>query len=77
MAAERLYTNLNDDDYLDTLSWICRLLGLSGTDRYRATLEYVIANADARKLRKYAQKALKRTTTGSGVQYQAGDVLKL
>ncbi len=76
IAAERLYTDLHNEEFIDTLSWACRLLGLSGTDRYRSTLSYVSQNSRFRKLEKYARKTLKQLPAGSSEQYKQGDVLK-
>jgi hypothetical protein len=77
IAAERLYTDLHNEEFIDTLSWACRLLGLSGTDRYRSALQYVSNTTKFSKLRKYAQNNLKQLPSGLSAQYEQGGVLNI
>lgn len=76
LIAERLYRDLNNEDFADALSWGCKLLGLSGNGRYRSVLESTIENSTLRKLRKYAKKSLKKIPQGDVKQYQQGNVYK-
>ncbi|NRA72814.1 MAG: hypothetical protein HRU24_17590 [Gammaproteobacteria bacterium] len=76
IAAERLYAGQNDDDFIDTLSWACKLLGTSGNTRYRKVLEHTIEHAGSRKLKKYAKKSLRQLGSGTEPQYQQGDIYK-
>ncbi|WP_199610923.1 hypothetical protein [Flocculibacter collagenilyticus] len=74
IAAERLYTDIHKEEYIDTLAWACRLLGVNGTSRYKNTLLYVIENSSYRKLRKYAKSSLKKLPKGDEEQYQQGEI---
>jgi len=76
LAAERLYSDLNTRSYVDTLSWACKLLAMSGNSRYRTVLEYTMENSEFRKLRNYAHKSVKQITGGNDKQYTKGDVFK-
>lgn len=50
-----------DDKYFDdALAWYCRVLGDSGNQKYKATLEKVENDAASPKVRKHAAKALAR-----------------
>lgn len=50
---------LGDDyQYVDTMSWLCNILGGSGNARYAETLRQVAAAAPSQKLRRYAEKNL-------------------
>lgn len=53
-------TETGGDRYLvDALSWMCKALGLSGKEKYRATLERVADIGTSDKLKKYARKSLR------------------
>ncbi len=77
IAAERLFNGLTDHDAIDALAWACKLLGLSGTPRYRTVLEHTIENSSSRKLKKYAKKALKKIGKGDVEQYKKGDIFQI
>lgn len=57
---EAVYLQPLDRLGLDTAAWLCRALASSRAPEYRATLEKVAADANDKKLRKYAQKYLKQ-----------------
>ena len=77
IAAERLYRDINDESFTDTLSWACKLLATSGDSSYRKVLKNTVDNSPTRKLRKYAEKALKHVKQGDNKEYLSGDVFKL
>lgn len=59
VAAEVLAQNYNKnpgETYVDSMAWVCRALGNSGSGRYKALLEDVADKADARKIGKYCKK---------------------
>jgi len=58
-AAQRLFRDMNSDEGVDSLAWICRLLGQSEDSRYKKILSFVQKNSETSKLRRYAKKALK------------------
>ena len=60
--------------HIDALAWGMRLLGASGNWRYDETMAEVAANADHKKLRKYAKKFRKQLVKSDAAQYQKGDV---
>ncbi len=76
LAAERLFTDLSNADFIDALSWSCKFLALNNTARYRSVLEYTVKNSPYNKLRKYAKVALKQTKSDNEEQYKKGDVFK-
>lgn len=47
------------NDSIDTLSWLCKVLGASGQSKYKATLSKVASEATHRKLQGYAEKSLR------------------
>lgn len=49
-----------DKYYIDAMSWLCNVIGLSGKNIYIPTLEKVGKEAPNRKLKKYAIKNLRR-----------------
>lgn len=52
--------NASDKAGKESAAWYAKTLGLSGNPKYRATLEQVAANADAKKVRKNAELGLER-----------------
>jgi len=76
LAAERLYSGLEDDDFVDALSWTCKFLATSGSSTYRQVLVHTMETAGSSKLRKYAKKSLSQLPVGDAKQYQKGDVFK-
>ena len=59
VAAEVLAQNYNKnpgETFVDSMAWVCRALGNSGSGRYKALLEDVADKADARKIGKYCKK---------------------
>jgi len=52
--------NLNDTGHIDAMSWMCTLLGVSRQVRYRPTLEKVARETPDIKIKRNAQKNLKR-----------------
>lgn len=74
IAAERLYRDVKDERYTDTLSWACKLLVTSGNSRYIAVLKNTIKKSPTRKLRRYAEGALNKLGEGNDKQYSPGDV---
>jgi len=51
--------NLNDGVHIDAMAWLCKILGASGNETYKKTLEEVIDNSQNRKVRRNAEKSLK------------------
>jgi len=51
--------NLDDGNHVDSMAWLCKLLGASGNKEYKKTLEEVAENSQSRKIRRYAEKSLK------------------
>lgn len=51
-------SNMDDRLHVDTMAWLCKVLGTSGERRYSATLQKVAAETSNRKLRKYAERSL-------------------
>lgn len=51
-------SNSEDDDHVDAMSWLCKVLGASRDTRYAETLRTVAGNTNNRKLRKYAENSL-------------------
>lgn len=52
--------NLNDNGHIDAMSWMCTLLGASGQARYRPTLEKVARETPDIKIKRNAQRNLKK-----------------
>ncbi len=50
----------NENDRIDTLSWLCKALGASGQSKYKPTLSKVAKDAPHRKLQGYAEKSLRQ-----------------
>jgi len=42
ITAERLYQDIKNESFTDTLSWACKLLATSGNSRYTSVFEYTI-----------------------------------
>lgn len=57
-----------DDDAVDALSWLCKLLGESGNARYRSVLSALVDQAAGKELRKYAKKSLDMLPAGDADQ---------
>lgn len=55
--------NASDKAGKESAAWYAKTLGVSGNSKYRATLEQVAANADAKKVRKNAELGLERLDT--------------
>ena len=47
-----------DSDFIDAVSWLCKALASSGIMKYKETLEEVAANANKKKVRKFAKWSL-------------------
>jgi len=73
-AAERLYMDMYNDQMVDTMAWICRLLGQSSNPRYRTVLLEVMQSRAHKKLRKYAKKAYHQVKRGEAPQYLKGAI---
>lgn len=52
--------NNNDDDYVDSVSWMVKALGSAKQEQYRPLLQEVSVKAPSKKIRKYAEEALDR-----------------
>ena len=76
MAAERLWSERETEDRhkIDALAWACRLLGKSGTTRYKTVLSEVADKASHPKVRSYAKKALGQIGEGHDPQFTPGDI---
>ena len=48
----------NDRNHIDTLCWMCKVLGISGEKQYLSTLEMVAGDTKNAKLQRYAMKSL-------------------
>ena len=76
VAAEALlviYPNAIDNQ-IDTLAWVCNLLGQSRNSRYHQALSAVAEDGYHKKLRKYAAKAAKQVGEGPEAPYVKGTV---
>lgn len=51
-------SNLEDRRHVDSMAWLCKVLGASGQRRYSGTLQKVVAETSNRKLKKYAERSL-------------------
>jgi hypothetical protein len=69
-AARRVWLERGstDDDAVDALSWLCKLLGASGNVRYRTVLSALADQASGKELRKYAKKSLDMLPPGDADQ---------
>jgi putative component of toxin-antitoxin plasmid stabilization module len=69
-AARRVWLERGstDDDAVDALSWLCKLLGASGNVRYRTLLTALVDQASGKELRKYAKKSLDMLPPGEADQ---------
>jgi hypothetical protein len=77
VAAEVLlekYKQAADRDSADALAWLCRALGGSGNNRYKAAIDEVANKAENRKLRGYCEKASKSLLKGATESFTAGTV---
>ncbi len=52
--------NKNDDDPVDSVSWMVKALGSAKQEQYRPLLQEVAVKAPVKKIRKYAEEALDR-----------------
>ncbi len=52
-------SKLSDRNHVDAMAWLCKLLAKSKNIRYKATLQEVINKTQNKKIRKYAEKAIK------------------
>lgn len=52
--------NENDDDPIDSVSWMVKALGSAKQEQYRPLLQEVAVKAPSKKIRKYAKQALDR-----------------
>jgi hypothetical protein len=77
VAAEVLLTRYQraaDRNSSDAMAWLCRALGGSGNNRYKAALDQVADSAENRKLRGHCEKASKGLAKGATNSYTAGTV---
>ncbi len=51
--------NKRDKTEIQSMAWLCKVLGGSGDQKYKATLDNVARTASHRKIKKHAKKALK------------------
>jgi len=63
-----------DRDSADAIAWLCRALGGSGNNRYKAALDEVVKKGDNRKMRSHCEKASKALPKGATNSYTAGTV---
>ncbi|HTE39652.1 MAG TPA: hypothetical protein VK629_02410 [Steroidobacteraceae bacterium] len=63
-----------DRNSADAAAWLCRALGGSGNNRYKAAIDEVSDKADHRKLRGHCEKASKALPKGAAESYKAGTV---
>lgn len=59
---------------IETLSFLARGIGQSGNGRYYTAMKEVKDQAEFKKLRKYAKKALKMIDKAEGRQYKKGSI---
>ncbi len=59
-----------DKELVDTLSWICRVLGQSQNPRYTMVLSKLASEASEKKLRKYAQVGLALLPDEVSIQFE-------
>ena len=65
----------NERDAVDASAWLCRALGNSGNNRYKALLEKIADDRSAhRRLRGYCEKAAKPLAKGAANSYVPGTV---
>ncbi len=78
VAAEVLTQNFNtnptSETYPDAMAWICKALGNSNNDRYKALLDQVAKTAENSRERKHCDRAAGDLPASSGASYQAGSV---
>jgi len=67
--------NVEDHDYAETTSWLCKALGNSGNGRYKPLLDEVSASPMSRKAKGYCQKAAKQLPAASGEAFKVGSVV--
>lgn len=74
IAAEVLLTKYTHafSHEVDTLAWVARAIGVSENGRYHTVLATVEANADDKRLKKHADKALDDVGDAEGEQYVKG-----
>jgi hypothetical protein len=63
-----------DRNSADAMAWLCRALGGSGNNRYKAAIDEVSDKADHKKLRGHCEKASKVLPKGATSSYTAGTV---
>jgi hypothetical protein len=63
-----------DRNSADAVAWLCRALGGSGNNRYKAAIDEVSDKAENRKLRGHCEKASKALPKGATSSYTAGTV---
>lgn len=59
-----------DKRLVDTLSWVCKVLGQSQNSRYKTVLQAIASEASDKKLRKYAQSSLALLPDEATMQFQ-------
>jgi len=78
VAAEVLLTKYQraslDRGSADAMAWLCKALGGSGNNRYKAALDKVADDAENRKLRGHCEKASKGLPKGATDSYTVGTV---
>src|SRR3972149_1966688 len=50
--------NASDKNHVDAMAWLCKALGASGMQEYKATLDNITNTSSSETLRKYAKQAL-------------------
>lgn len=63
-----------DRNSADSIAWLCKALGGSGNNRYRAAIDEVVDKAENRKLKGHCDKARDVLSKGSTNSYVAGTV---
>ncbi len=63
-----------DRNSADSIAWLCKALGGSGNNRYKAAIDEVVEKAENRKLRGHCDKARDALPKGAASSYTAGTV---
>ncbi len=53
-------SNTENRHHIDAMAWLCNILGASGIEHYKTTLDIVSSKSPSRKLQKYAKKNYKK-----------------
>ncbi len=53
-------SNTENRHHIDAMAWLCNILGASGIEHYKTTLDIVSIKSPSRKLQKYAKKNYKK-----------------